>query len=137
MKNLKFFFLIFLTGYTICNKAYAGNFNLDFSKTTILLEIEKEDLISVGDTTTRQDTIQRTKNKLIAIALTLTLGPFGVHRLYLGTAPKVPIAYTLTLGGGFFVLPLIDIFYIIANRDSEMIENNNHLFIWNKKRNTN
>lgn len=74
------------------------------------------------------------KSKLVAGLLAIALGPFGVHRLYLGTSPKVPIAYTLTLGGGFFVLPLIDIFYIILSRNPEDIENNNHVFIWNKKK---
>ena len=77
---------------------------------------------------------KKNKSKLIASLLALTLGPFGVHRLYLGTAPKVPIAYTLTLGGGFFILPLIDVFYIILSRDPNDIEDNNHVFIWNKKK---
>lgn len=77
---------------------------------------------------------KKDKNKLVASLLALTLGPFGVHRLYLGTKPMVPIAYTLTLGGGFFILPLIDIFYIILAENPEDIENNNHVFIWNKKK---
>jgi len=72
------------------------------------------------------------KTKLIAISLAITLGAFGVHRLYLGTEPIVPIAYTLTLGGGFLILPLIDIFYIIAVKDINQITNNNNVFIWNK-----
>lgn len=72
------------------------------------------------------------KTKLVAIALAITLGAFGVHRLYLGTEPIVPIAYTLTLGGGFLILPLIDIFYIISAEDINQITNNNNVFIWNK-----
>lgn len=77
---------------------------------------------------------EKNKSKLVAGLLALTLGPFGVHRLYLGTSPRVPIAYTLTLGGGFFILPLIDIFYIILSENPEDIEDNNHVFIWNKKK---
>ena len=77
---------------------------------------------------------KKNKSKLVASLLAVTLGPFGVHRLYLGTSPKVPIAYTLTLGGGFFVLPLIDIFYILLSENPEDIENNNNVFIWNKKK---
>lgn len=72
------------------------------------------------------------KTKLIAVALAITLGAFGVHRLYLGTEPIVPIAYTLTLGGGFLILPLIDVFYILAAKDINQITNNNNVFIWNK-----
>ncbi|MGB1039326.1 MAG: NINE protein [Flavobacteriales bacterium] len=73
------------------------------------------------------------KTKLIAITLAITLGYFGVHRLYLGTKPIVPIAYTLTIGGGGFILPLIDIFYIIAAKDINQIINNDFVFMWNKK----
>lgn len=85
----------------------------------------------------KADAQTKNKSKLVAGLLAIALGPFGVHRLYLGTAPKVPIAYTLTLGGGFFILPLIDIFYIILSRNPEDIENNNHVFIWNKKKTQN
>ena len=73
------------------------------------------------------------KTKLIAITLAITLGYFGVHRLYLGTKPIVPIAYTLTIGGGGFILPLIDIFYIISAKDINQIINNDFVFMWNKK----
>lgn len=38
----------------------------------------------------------------------VALWPFGVHRLYLGTEAKIPVIYTLTLGGGIGILPLID-----------------------------
>lgn len=74
------------------------------------------------------------KTKLIAISLAITLGAFGVHRLYLGTKPIVPVAYTLTLGGGFLILPLIDIFYIILAKDLDDIQHNNFVFMWNKKK---
>lgn len=56
-------------------------------------------------------------NKLVAITLALFLGPFGVHRLYLGTSTKVPVIYALTIGGGMGVLPLIDIFHLLFTKD--------------------
>ena len=74
------------------------------------------------------------KTKLIAISLAITLGAFGVHRLYLGTKPIVPLAYTLTLGGGFLILPLVDIFYIIIAKDIEDITQNEYVFMWSKKK---
>ena len=74
------------------------------------------------------------KTKIIAVTLAVTLGVFGVHRLYLGTKPIVPIAYTLTLGGGMGVLPIIDIFYIITAKDIEQLTNNDFIFMWNKKK---
>src|SRR5690606_8600054 len=46
--------------------------------------------------------------RLVAAALALTLGPFGAHRLYLGTDAKVPVLYGITFGG-FGVLVLIDL----------------------------
>ncbi len=56
-------------------------------------------------------------NKLVAITLALFLGPFGVHRLYLGTSTKVPVIYALTIGGGMGILPLIDIFHLLFTKD--------------------
>jgi len=82
----------------------------------------------------KTDTVKSHKVKLIAVGLALTLGVFGVHRLYLGTKPLVPIAYTLTLGGGMGLLPIIDIFYIITAKDINSIRNNDHVFIWNKNK---
>lgn len=126
---------------------FSTSLAFSFSKDTILsdpsdtLQMERKEGVKKNDNLNAfqenmllLDGKVKPKNKLIAVALALTLGPFGVHRLYLGTIPKVPIAYTLTLGGGFFILPLIDIFYIIGNRNPDLIEQNNHVFIWNKKK---
>ena len=73
------------------------------------------------------------KIKIIAVTLAVTLGVFGVHRLYLGTKSLVPISYTLTLGGGMAILPIIDIIYIISAKDINQITNNDYIFMWNKK----
>mgnify|MGYP002395932893 FL=1 len=77
------------------------------------------------------------KMKATAVVLTVTLGVFGVHRMYLGTSPRIPITYTLTLGGGFFVLPAIDIVYIINAKSPEQLTHNNSIFIWNKTKKSN
>ena len=77
----------------------------------------------------------RSENKkVVAIGLTLALGPFGAHRLYLGTDEKVPIVYTLTLGGGLGILPAIDLFHIVFSKDLEQFEDNPNVFMWQKKR---
>lgn len=73
------------------------------------------------------------KIKIIAVTLAVTLGVFGFHRLYLGTKSLVPISYTLTLGGGMAILPIIDIIYIISAKDINQITNNDYIFMWNKK----
>jgi TM2 domain-containing membrane protein YozV len=68
--------------------------------------------------------------KITALLLTLFLGPFGAHRLYLGTDPLVPIIYTLTLGGGLGIVPLIDFGLLLFSKDLSQFENNNQFFMW-------
>ena len=72
------------------------------------------------------------KRKIIAVSLAVTLGVFGVHRLYLGTSTKVPIIYTLTLGGGFGVLVVSDIIAIIASKDLDEYSSEEKVFMWAK-----
>ena len=72
-----------------------------------------------------------TENKKVTAAiLTLTLGMLGVHRIYLGTAPYIPAVYLFTFGGGFFILPLIDLVMILTTNDISKFENNDHLLMW-------
>ena len=71
----------------------------------------------------------RENPRLVAIALDVTLGLFGMHRLYLGTDVRVPIGYTLTFGGGG-VLWLADLAMLIATPDITPYMNNPHFFMW-------
>ena len=74
--------------------------------------------------------LQNSENpRLVAIGLDLALGLFGMHRLYLGTDVKVPIAYTLTFGGGG-LLWLVDLALLIGSPTIETYKNNPHLFMW-------
>jgi TM2 domain-containing membrane protein YozV len=68
--------------------------------------------------------------KVTAAILTLTLGMLGVHRIYLGTAPYIPAVYLFTFGGGFFVLPIIDLVMILTTNDITKFENNNKILMW-------
>ncbi len=68
--------------------------------------------------------------KIVAALLALALGPFGVHRMYLGTELRVPVFYTLTLGGGLGILPLIDFFYILMSKNQEQFKDNGKVFMW-------
>lgn len=70
------------------------------------------------------------KKKLTAILLTVFTGLVGGHRLYLGTAPVVPVVYAVTLGGGFGVLPFIDLIVLLLSEDIQRFENNNQIFMW-------
>lgn len=64
-----------------------------------------------------------------AALLCLLLGVFGVHRLYLGTSEKVPLFYTLTLGG-LLLLPVVDFFIILFRKDKEQMLNNSDFILW-------
>lgn len=80
-----------------------------------------------------EDTLQHRENaRLVAIALNVSLGMLGVHRMYLGTDVKVPIVYTLTFGGGG-ILWLVDLGFLIANKDIRPFLNNKHLFMFSRK----
>lgn len=73
--------------------------------------------------------------RLVAAALAVTLGPFGAHRLYLGTNAKVPLFYGLTFGG-FGVLVLIDLGHIIFTKDLTPYEHNTQVLMWAEKETT-
>jgi TM2 domain-containing membrane protein YozV len=68
-------------------------------------------------------------HRAVAIALAALLGPFGAHRLYLGTTPKVAIAYGLTFGG-FGVVALIDLVHLIVVKDLDRFRNNDRILMW-------
>ena len=69
--------------------------------------------------------------KLVLTGLVVTLGAFGVHRLYLGTKEHIPYVYTLTLGGGFYIVPLVDLVLILSAKDLDKYKNNPHFIMWN------
>jgi TM2 domain-containing membrane protein YozV len=67
--------------------------------------------------------------RMAAIALDITLGVFGAHRLYLGTDVKVPVFYTLTVGGGM-LLWIVDLGCLIFTKDISRYCNNPNVFMW-------
>ena len=71
--------------------------------------------------------------KAVAIGLDVSLGLFGVHRMYLGTDLKVPVIYTSTIGGGG-VLWLVDLGLLVAVKDLTPFKNNPNVFMWNTTR---
>lgn len=70
--------------------------------------------------------------RITAAILTLPLGMLGVHRMYLGTKPIVPIVYILTFGGGFGILPFIDFVVLLISDETKPFINNSRVFMWNK-----
>lgn len=66
------------------------------------------------------------------MAFPLPFGIVGLHRIYLGTEPYVPVVYIATVGGCFGILPLIDFFVIVFEKDTEKFANNRRVFMWTK-----
>lgn len=91
------------------------------------------EIYTLSSDTTSQNQLKYAHKKSVAVVLAILLGPFGVHRIYLGTHAKVPVIYTLTLGGGFGILPLLDIVAILSNKDwSEEFIPNDKVIMWAK-----
>jgi hypothetical protein len=74
--------------------------------------------------------IVKENKRLVAALLTLTLGMLGVHRIYMGSKPWIPLVYLLTFGGGFFILPLIDLIAILTTPDIDKYLDNPRVFMW-------
>jgi TM2 domain-containing membrane protein YozV len=74
--------------------------------------------------------------KLIAaiLAFPVPFGFIGLHRIYLGTEPWVPVVYLITGGGGALVLPLLDFIAIVTATPEQLksYENNAKIFMWAK-----
>ncbi len=87
---------------------------------------------TVLSTSSEADTLH-TPSRAVAAVFALTLGPFGGHRLYLGTRPKVPLVYSLTFGG-FGVLAVVDLAHILFTRDLSAYQENDRIFMWAKPR---
>jgi TM2 domain-containing membrane protein YozV len=66
------------------------------------------------------------------LAFPFPFGIVGLHRIFLGTKPYVPIAYIASLGGIFGVLPLIDFFVICFDKHFEEYLNNGKVLMWVK-----
>lgn len=77
---------------------------------------------------------QFNKRKLTAalLAFPFPFGIVGLHRIYLGTKPYVPVVYIATLGGIFGVIPLIDFFVILFDKNTDNYSQNGKVLMWVK-----
>lgn len=77
---------------------------------------------------------QKDNRRLTAalLAFPFPFGIVGLHRIFLGTKPYVPVVYIASLGGIFGVLPLIDFFVIAFDKDFEQYLNNPKVLMWVK-----
>lgn len=80
----------------------------------------------------RQKQVNNRRIIAAILAFPFPFGIVGLHRIYLGTKPYVPVAYIASLGGIFGVLPLIDFFVLAFDKDFEHYENNSKVMMWVK-----
>jgi len=77
--------------------------------------------------------LKKRQNKQVVAAILAFPIPFGIvglHRIYLGTAPYVPVAYIATLGGLFGILPFVDFCVLLLDSDIEKYKSNQKVFMW-------
>lgn len=101
-------------------------------------EISDPDTLLRSDTspTDTSDAENFRKEKIITaiLAFPIPFGFTGLHRIYLGSEPWVPVAYLISGGGGCGLLPLLDFIFIITANEEEFrsYENNPKFFMWMK-----
>ena len=130
-------FFLFLSFYSFSEKKEVWLIN---STGTVLEKqiIETNELQFADDAPNPLFKLFRKKqkdNRRLTAALLAFPFPFGIvglHRIFLGTKPHVPIVYIASLGGIFGVLPLIDFFVICFDKDFEQYLNNGKVLMWVK-----
>lgn len=85
--------------------------------------------ISLGILQEADTVIFERRQRLTAILLNLTLGLFGMHRVYLGTDIWVPLFYTFTFGGGG-VLWIADLMMLTFGKELSAYRNNGRLLMF-------
>jgi TM2 domain-containing membrane protein YozV len=93
--------------------------------------IWREEMVAMEIPANIDEDAPRENTRLVGSALAVFLGPFGAHRLYLGTNTKVAIIYGLTFGG-FGLLPLLDLGHLLFTRDLTPYKGNTRVFMWSR-----
>jgi TM2 domain-containing membrane protein YozV len=125
--------ILFLALISICisNKCKAAPYILTDDSLIVKTQNSPADTVLMQNSTPVNQKV-KPKRRLMAAFLCVALGPFGMHRLYLGTKPRVAAAYTLTLGGGLGLIPVVDLFYIVFSKDISRFKDNDQFIMWAK-----
>ncbi|MEO5644502.1 MAG: TM2 domain-containing protein [Bacteroidia bacterium] len=129
---MKSIYLILFFLFIHAHQAHA--ISLEKIEMTITDTIQPDSLQQEKKETHRKFPKKENKKVIAAVlAFPIPFGFLGLHRIYLGTEPWIPVIYLITAGGGM-ILPLIDFIAILA-ADKEQLkeyENNARLFMWLK-----
>ncbi|MGZ3921880.1 MAG: NINE protein [Bacteroidia bacterium] len=136
--------MVFTMGFLLFqNKSFGNEINKEI---VVVLNqedyktIEKElDVNQVNELRSRPYPIlqlfraKQKKNKKITAAVLAFPFPFGIvglHRIYLGTAPHVPVVYIGTLGGVLGILPFIDFCVLVLDKNIDRFIDNPKVLMW-------
>jgi TM2 domain-containing membrane protein YozV len=99
---------------------YSENISLDEKKPNPIFQLFKKK--------------QRLNKRITAavLAFPFPFGIVGLHRIYLGTKPYVPVVYIASLGGIFGILPFIDFCTITFGKNFDQYRDNGNVFMWVK-----
>ncbi len=137
MQKLFFIFLFFLSLNSFSEKKEV--WLIDNTGTVLEKQIIETDILQAADDAPNPlfklfRKKQKDKRRLTAalLAFPFPFGIVGLHRIFLGTKPHVPVTYIASLGGIFGILPLIDFFVICFDKDFEQYLNNPKVLMWVK-----
>ncbi len=140
MKVISYIVLLFLTSNLFSENKSVSLYVVDSAQNIIYTEI-----IDISSETNNEQFFkkpnpilqlfkkkQRLNKKITAavLAFPFPFGIVGLHRIYLGTKPYVPVAYIASLGGVFGILPFIDFCTISFGKDFEHYRDNGKVFMW-------
>ncbi len=124
--------LLFLISITFCSFIGSAQNDSIFNNSTDyqLTIMENSDTNQISSS--KKSPIKyRESKRFMAAFLCLTLGPFGMHRLYLGSTPQVAAAYSVTLGA-VGIVPVVDLLLITFSKDISRFKNNERVIMWGK-----
>jgi len=121
----------------------ANNYKLDEEKVNTLfenaVEVNINTIVSANNFASSMDyettsITADTDQALVAWILCWVVGPFGIHRHYLGTKGSMWAIYTFTACGIFGIVPTVDWFVLlidgIVNENIEKYVDNEKFFMW-------
>src|SRR3954470_16340854 len=104
MLRVLLFLFLFPLGHKVL--ADAGRAHPAYSKSAVNLDLQHSKphplLLKL-----KKDVALSRKLTAAILAFPFPFGIVGIHRIYLGSAPYVPVVYIATLGGVFGLLPFI------------------------------
>ncbi|PKP20394.1 MAG: hypothetical protein CVU05_09215 [Bacteroidetes bacterium HGW-Bacteroidetes-21] len=126
---MKFYRIVFFLIFISVHSSMMGHVNnIDIKETTPTFQeitIYFSDTIP-GDSLPLTITL---KKKGEAIIFWVLGGIVGLHRIYLGTSPVIPVFYALTIGGGGIIF-ISDLIALIVVKDINQFANKDQIIMW-------